>query len=201
MRKLIFTLIAAFVLWYVMFVIRPFNFWLMMGVATTLLSLFAVLFGRPLFDKGDFCLKHILIGIASAIFLYAIFWVGNQMLAMILPTRAENLSAIYANKDSLSPIIVGMLLFFPIGFGEELFWRGYVQRQFALKYGKWIGLGVATLIYVLVHVATGNPVLLLAALFCGLFWGGLYLRTGSLTTVIVSHMIWDPMIFVVWPIL
>jgi uncharacterized protein len=181
-------------------VLRPFNFWLMMGCATTLLSFFAILFGRPLFNKGDLCLKNILIGVASAILLYGIFWIGNQMLAMILSTRAEHLGAIYANKGSLSPMIVGALLFFPIGFGEELFWRGYVQRQFTMKYGKLVGLALATSIYVLVHLATGNPVLLLAALFCGLFWGGLYLWTGSLTTVIVSHMIWDPLIFVVWPV-
>lgn len=202
MLKLIGTIIAAFIMWYLIFVVRPFDFWLMMGVATILLSCLAVAFGRPLFAKGDLSLKHLLIGVASAMFLYGVFWVGSEVLTVIMPSsRAEHLASIYANKGSLPPVAVALLLFFPIGFGEELFWRGYVQRQFALKYGKWIGLALATSIYVAVHLPTGNPVLLLAALACGLFWGGLYAWTGSLTAVLVSHMIWDPLIFVVRPIL
>ena len=34
----------------------------------------------------------------------------------------------------------------------------------------------------------------------GLFWGGMYLKTGSLVPVLISHMIWDPLIFVLVPV-
>jgi hypothetical protein len=100
---------------------------------------------------------------------------------------------------NLSPIAVAGLLFFPIGFGEELFWRGYIQNKLAVKYGKYIGFIVATTIYTAIHIPTLNPVLILAALTCGIFWGYLYFLTGSLVVVIVSHMIWDPITFVFLP--
>ncbi|MBS1238114.1 MAG: hypothetical protein H6R37_1358, partial [Deltaproteobacteria bacterium] len=38
----------AFVLWAVMFVLRPFNFWVMLTFSTSLLSAIAFVLGRPL---------------------------------------------------------------------------------------------------------------------------------------------------------
>ena len=59
---------------------------------------------------------------------------------------------------------------------------------------------LTALLYTAIHVPTGNPVLILAALTCGLFWGGFYRATGRLVPVLVSHMLWDPFIFVIMPI-
>jgi hypothetical protein len=41
--------------------------------------------------------------------------------------------------------------------------------------------------------------LVLAAAVCGLFWGVLYLRTGSILLVAVSHTLWDIAVFVLFP--
>jgi membrane protease YdiL (CAAX protease family) len=59
---------------------------------------------------------------------------------------------------------------------------------------------VTILLYAGIHLPTKNPVLILAALTCGVFWGGLYWATGRLVPVLVSHMLWDPAIFVIFPI-
>jgi hypothetical protein len=93
-----------------------------------------------------------------------------------------------------------LLLFFPIGFGEEIFWRGYVQRGFAEKWSGRRAFILTTLLYTAVHLPTGNTVLIAAALTCGLFWSGVYFATGRLLPVLISHMLWDPAIFIVWPI-
>ena len=39
-----------------------------------------------------------------------------------------------------------------------------------------------------------------AAAVCGLFWGLLYLREGSLVPVMISHALWDVMTFVLFPL-
>lgn len=49
-------------------------------------------------------------------------------------------------------------------------------------------------------MTTGNPVLLLAALVCGLFWGLLYHFTKSLPLVVISHTAWDLLVFLVFPL-
>jgi uncharacterized protein len=206
-QALFMSILLAFVLWFVMFIIRPFNFWLMMSISTSLLAAVSFAFCRPLILREELSLKHILLGILAAALLYVVFWVGNQVLILVsgllpalIPDRAGNIEAVYANRGALPRVLVGALLFFPIGFGEEIFWRGFVQARFSKRWGASAAFALTTLLYAGVHVPTGNPVLILAALTCGMFWGGLYMAHGKLVPVIVSHMVWDPLIFVLFPI-
>lgn len=194
------SIVIAFILWFVMFVVKPFNFWVMMSVSTSILIAVSYLFGRPLFKTGELNIRNVSLGVASAVVLYFIFWTGKKLLPFFIPAHAENLSAVYGNMGGTPALIVAALLFFPIGFGEEIFWRGYIQKELSAGAGKYLGLIITTAIYTAVHIPTLNPVLILAALTCGLFWGYLYLLTGSLVVVLISHMIWDPLVFAVFPL-
>jgi uncharacterized protein len=200
------SLIFAFILWYTTFVIRPANFWLMMTFNTVFLGAVALprIGVRSL--RNDCTINKVLIGIVAAGLLYGIFWLGHLGLIAIhnhtglLPQRAENLNAVYANQGHVAPGLVALLLFFPIGFGEEVYWRGLVQKYLSSRWGTVAAFVATVLLYTAVHVSTGNPVLILASLVCGLFWSGLYQFTGSLVPVIVSHMIWDPFVFIILPV-
>ena len=58
-----------------------------------------------------------------------------------------------------------------------------------------------TLAYTLVHVPSLNPMLILAAMVCGIAWGGLYrLFPKQLPAILVSHALWDAAAFVWWPL-
>jgi membrane protease YdiL (CAAX protease family) len=206
-NRLYFSILLAFVLWVIMFVFRPLNFWVMLTFSTSLLAALSYAFGRPLIRPDELKWKNVLWGILLAAALYGIFWIGNQGLILIshwfpemLPDRLGKINAVYANLGALPPALVGILLFFPIGFGEEIFWRGFVQRRFGEKWNGCCAYILTTLLYTGVHLPTGNPVLITAALTCGLFWGGVYWITGSLLPVLISHMLWDPAIFIIWPI-
>jgi len=200
-------IVLAFVLWIVIFVFRPLNFWILLTFSTSLLAAIAFALGRPLLPSREFTAKNLLLGILLAALLYAIFYVGNQFLVLVsrlfpalLPDPAGNIASVYANLGGLSPGLVAFLLFFPIGFGEEIFWRGFVQRRFRERWSARSAFVLTALLYTAIHFPTGNPVLILAALTCGLFWGGFYWATGSLVPVLFSHMLWDPFIFVILPI-
>jgi len=201
-------IVLAVILWYVMFVIRPFNFWLMMSFSTGLLSILTFFVMGRLWQRAEWNGRNILLGIASALLLWGVFWIGNHILIFIsdifpeLPLqRAENINSVYANRGALSRYVVAALLFFPIGFGEEVFWRGFVQSSLQNKIKPLYAWLLATFLYMAVHIATGNPILLIAALVCGLFWGWMYWKTGSLVPVLISHMLWDPLIFIILPII
>ena len=60
---------------------------------------------------------------------------------------------------------------------------------------------VTTALYALVHIWTLNFILIAAAGVAWLFWGWLYQREQSLLTVIISHALWDVLIFVLFPLL
>ncbi len=205
-RAVIASVVIAFILWFIAFNIRPFNFWLLMTINTVMLSAISFYFGGVPCRINEFNARNIAIGILSAALLYGVFWAGHNILIManeytgLLPQRAENLSSIYANKGNVPPALIGLLLVFPIGFGEEIYWRGFIQKYFQGRRGKWAAFVITVLLYTGVHLPTANPVLILAAFICGIFWSGLYLLVGSLVPVLISHMVWDPFIFIIFPI-
>ncbi|GAB4028879.1 MAG: hypothetical protein Fur0012_02320 [Elusimicrobiota bacterium] len=189
------SVLIAFILWFLTFVIKPFNFWAMMSFnALTLIALASFSKGKILFAE-DFTLKNILLGFFSALVLYGIFFFGRKILAFI-PGNSQMLTSVYSNGSQTPRWLVAMLLFFPIGFAEEYFWRGWIQKKLYSAYPKFQAVLVASFIYAAVHIPTLNPVLILAAAVCGLYWGILYAISGSISLVIVSHMLWDPLIFV-----
>ena len=74
------------------------------------------------------------------------------------------------------------------------------RESLSERFGPTAGLFLTTAVYSLVHIVALNFMLLVAAAVCGLFWGWLYQREQSLIPVILSHSIWDVIIFVIFPL-
>jgi membrane protease YdiL (CAAX protease family) len=96
--------------------------------------------------------------------------------------------------------MIALLLIFPIAPGEETYWRGLVQRRLTERVGPRAGLLLSASVYSMVHLPTLNPTLILTAFIGGLVWGALYELTGNLVPVIISHTLWDILIFVILPL-
>jgi membrane protease YdiL (CAAX protease family) len=195
---------ALFVPLFVFRGIGAFDFWWWMSAnLAILLALTAAIDRRQLVLIAQDILERpaakIGAGILSAAGLYAVFFVGNILARRILPFAGAGISQVYGFKAGVSPLRVIFLMSLVIGPGEELFWRGYLQRNFQDRWGGWKGFLAATAVYALVHAGSGNPMLVLAAAVCGLFWGYLYLRTKSILLVLISHTIWDLAVFILFP--
>lgn len=172
-----------------------------MSVAAGSLALTAIMAQRrnPV-NHQRFKPSDMAVGIISAVILYGLFWAGHAISTRLLPFANGQVIQIYATKDQLSPILIALLLAFWIGPAEEIFWRGFIQQHLAGIFGANKGYIIATMLYAGVHIYAMNFMLFMAALICGAFWGYLYRRSGSLWPVIISHAIWDVIIFVVLPI-
>ena len=86
-----------------------------------------------------------------------------------------------------------------------MFWRGYVQRTLSRTLGgkrpEDKAFVITALVYALVHVWSLNFMLIMAALVAGCVWGLIYrIRPGMLPALIVSHALWDVLVFIVLPI-
>ncbi len=139
------------------------------------------------------------VGILSAAVLYGVFFAGNLVSRKILPFAAGGIGRVYEFRGGASDLRIALLMLLVIGPGEEIFWRGFLQRRWQERFGPVPGWLAAVAIYTFVHAGSGNPMLVLAAAVCGLFWGWLYLRTRSILLVAVSHTVWDLLVFVVAP--
>lgn len=142
----------------------------------------------------------IAMGVLSAAVLYSVFYVGNIVSRKLFFFAGSGIDSVYALKTDASTLRISLLMVCLIGPGEELFWRGFLQRRLERGFGKWRGLLLATMIYSLIHVASANVMLVLAAGVCGLFWGFLYQRFHSMLLNAVSHTLWDAAIFLVIPV-
>jgi membrane protease YdiL (CAAX protease family) len=76
--------------------------------------------------------------------------------------------------------------------GEELVWRGVVQRWAAERFGRGpAGLLAGAALYALAHAGALNPLLVAAALGCGLVWAWLHLWTDRFVAPFLCHLVWD----------
>jgi len=204
-RKVVSGVSLAFLLWFITFYLKPANFWFLMGFSTFFLLVFVFVFDKEIFSELKPEPKSFFYGLLSAVLLYGVFYIGNLFLKYVsafnlLKNRRILIENIYANKGNFSPVFISLLIIFPIAFGEEIFWRGFVQRKMNVLIGKWKALFITVFFYSIVHVFSLNPVLILAAFVCGIFWGLIYLYTENIRIVLISHIFWDLLIFIIFPI-
>lgn len=204
MRKLIFTLLLAAVLWTVMFspLTAPYvNFWWMMTASALTLSVLSTCFNPGWWKEVQWSISNVLLGVLIAAVLWGVFWTGDKVSSWLFDFARPQVNLIYGMKEGESPWLLSVLMLFLIGPAEEIFWRGYVQRTFSRRWNPNIGFAVATALYALVHAGSCNFMLLMAALVAGVVWGGLYrLFPERMAAIIVSHAVWDVAVFIWFPI-
>jgi len=195
---------AATALWFVLF--SPWTrdavpFWVTMAGATCLLAGYALWQQRGTLRRGlAFRPIWLAPGLAGAAALYGVFFVGRHVALALFDPAGDQVGQVYALRMAMPDAVLIPLLALWIAPAEEIFWRGFLQQRLAEKFGRWRGYLAAAGLYAAVHVWAFNPMLLAAALICGLFWGWMFARWRSLWPGIISHAVWDVAVFVLLPL-
>nr|QNO53103.1 hypothetical protein ODDINNFO_00017 [Methanosarcinales archaeon ANME-1 ERB6] len=92
-----------------------------------------------------------------------------------------------------------MVLF--VGVGEELLFRGVIQRDLTHAFGPAAGLVLASSVFCVMHLAWRSISELALVFFMGIIFGYLYYKTGSLTAPIIAHGVGNVMLVGVLPYL
>ncbi len=203
--KIILGYSLAFIGFALLFLEITFNFWYQIALTVALLVVYSAIADRrgmvAIFQEArDPWPRAFIWGIISAGFLYGFFYIGNWIAGFIFPFAPEQIGNIYSLKEQASTWEIALLITLIVGPGEEIFWRGYLQRKLVARRGL-VGLMLSIAAYTSVHLASGNFMLVVASAVAGVFWGLMYHRWRSIRMNIVSHLIWDLAIFVFWPIL
>lgn len=202
MKSLVSSIILAAILWLVMFF--PYlglelNFWAMMTMSSLLLTTCALVFGGK--PRGRLAWTEIALGAAIAVVLWGVFWMGDKCSQWLFDFARPQVDLIYGIKEGTSPSLIALLLLLIIGPGEEIFWRGFVQRRLSERFSPNAGFLLATAAYTLIHVSSLNFMLTMAAMVCGIAWGALYrFFPQHFTAIVVSHALWDAAAFVWFPL-
>lgn len=194
----------AALLWFYMF--SPWtsglsNFWVNMSIAALVLTACALKGNDGIHIGREHLAGHIALGIAIAFALWGVFWTGDKLSQLMFEFARGQVDSVYGMKDGSSPVLIAILLLFVIGPAEEYFWRGYVQKTMSDLYGSTTAMFITAIVYALVHIWSFNFMLVMAALVAGGVWGLIYrLRPSLLPALIVSHAVWDALVFVILPI-
>jgi membrane protease YdiL (CAAX protease family) len=194
------TLILAALLWFVTFRVNWGVFWFKISFSAGTLGLLSLWLDPIRNQPLRLNPTSVAFGLLSAAVLYGIFWLGKRASSAIFPFAESQIGAIYEKGEGTPLWLIALLLFFVTGPSEELYWRGYLQRNLASRFGGPLGWLLATAAYAGVHICSANIMLIGAAAVAGAFWGLLYLRMGDLRPVIVSHAAWSAFIFAAFPI-
>ena len=212
-RQLLIGIAVAATLWFYMFsqwTAGITNFWLTMAFSAVVLTTLTLAFtsDRRALLHVEKPLLQIVIGIGIAVALWGVFWVGDKLSAMMFSFARPEVDAVYSMKDGSREWTIALLLLLVVGPAEELFWRGFVQRRWRVllerrqfRFAADHAFVFTTLVYGLVHVWSFNFKLVMAALVAGAVWGFIYrLKPSLLPALVISHALWDALVFVIFPI-
>jgi membrane protease YdiL (CAAX protease family) len=182
-----------------------FDFWWWMSFNIAVLLIYAFAADKSYFrliqsELQKPVIRNIALGILTALLLYGYFAFGNWLSRELFSFAGNGINNVYGFKEGASLLRIGLLMGFIIGPGEELVWRGFLQRRWENRFGRFGAFIGVALLYTAVHAVSGNIMLILAALTCGLFWSFLYYKYRSIVLIVVSHTLWDILIFLVFPL-
>ena len=190
------------ILWPLTFIVFRAEFVYAMTVSTAILATFTLWKYRKYVSwlKTRTATGALAAGAAISVLLYLIFFAGYYFTAAIgLGGSVANVyTMLYSQHDGVALV----LLLAVIGIFEEIYWRGGVQgiaRKESKLFKKFPWL-LSTAYYTLVHFATLNPVLVLAAFAVGLVTSLTADRYGIVAST-VTHILWIEAIVVFLPVL
>jgi membrane protease YdiL (CAAX protease family) len=123
----------------------------------------------------------------------AVFVAGAAIVREIEPVRSVVADVLaHARQGNLLLVYVITLL---NGVGEEVFFRGALYAAIGRRHA----IPVSVAIYTLVTIATGNPMLVLAAVLMGTLWALQRRASGGIAAPMLTHLIWSTGMFFALP--
>jgi len=193
------TVALANLFWFVAFSVNWGSFWVKISLSAAILAFLSIRFQRQETGRWRCDRQTILLGLASAVVLYIVFWMAEVLSTALVPFAQDEIGRIYGQGQGTPLWLMIVLALFVTGPSEEYYWRGFIQRQLMDRFGAWQGWFLATALYAGVHVWSFNVVLIGAAWVAGAFWGLMYWRLGRLFPVIICHSVWSVLAFTLFP--
>lgn len=187
----------AYLLFYITFENKTAVFWYLYTATMLFLISYAIMNER--LDDEVPTKQYLTIGVISGVALYFLFFVGDLALTILPGSFDKQVLKIYVHFK-LEWVWHYLVLIFIIVPGEEIFWRGFVQKRLMKHMNKVIAVFVAASFHAAALYFSGFTILMLAAFLSGLVWGFLYMWKRSIPLVIISHLTFDLLLLIILPL-
>jgi membrane protease YdiL (CAAX protease family) len=177
------------------------NVWLGTSVAATL-SAALVVWAAP----GGFWRRLVsgwtpaAVGLAAGLVMILATHVGFRLVLALAPGLEAHVDELYRQLDDWPgrPAAAGILAVVVVV--EELVWRGLAVDLLRPRLAPALVVVAAAGLYAIPQLATGSLLVAALGFGCGLLWTTERLVTRSLAAPLVTHLVWDLGVFIVWPV-
>ncbi|HEY4622318.1 type II CAAX endopeptidase family protein [Solibacillus sp. FSL R7-0668] len=180
-----FTFYEKAIFWYL------YAFTLLVGIAIALVS--------SKFEDRIPTWQYLIYGIGYGTITYGFVKLGYILLPYIDANVTSEIPK-FLNNYGPQHIFHYIMLIFIIAVGEEMFWRGYVQQQLKRYTSPAWAVFITAILFSLSLAISGFIPGALAAIVAGLLWGALYEWKKSLPLIIVAHIVFVLLLFLVLPL-
>jgi uncharacterized protein len=172
-------------------------FWYMFTSSMLILISFSIV--KDEVDDAVRISVYFTLGILSGLLLYGLFIIGDFLFSLINFSIQDDVDKLY---QLFSPTMFWhylslMLIAIP---GEEIFWRGFILKKLLKNNRLWSSIVISSFMYASVNIYIGEWILVLATFIAGMMWGYLYAWKRSIPLVIVSHLVFDLFLFILFPL-
>lgn len=151
-------------------------------------------------ERWNVSSRSALLGLGVGGAMAAATWILYPISIDLVPSIAVEVPKLYALlRQPPGPVWAFPVLLLVVT-AEELVWRGLAIDVFSRHTTASGAVLLAALLYTLPQVAFRSPLLVVVAFSCGMVWGVLRARTGGLTAPLLAHLIWDLLVFVLFPV-
>ncbi len=182
---LFYTFSEKTIFWYL------YTFTLLVGIAISLVT--------EKFEDSLPTWQYLIFGIGYGTITYGIVKAGYLILPLISPNTSQQIAS-FLGKYGPSTVWHYLLLIFIIVVGEEMFWRGFVQQQLKRFVKSSYAVIITAALFSISVAISGFIPGVIAAFVAGLLWGALYEWKKSLPLIIVSHVVFVLLLFLVLPL-
>jgi len=195
-RKLIIGVLIAHLLMFFTFEDKN-VFWYIFTASMLVLISYSIIHEE--IEDNTSTLSYLTLGVASGLGLFGLFWLGSFLIELLNLPFANQITRLYSrfSPDLIWHYLVLVLILAP---GEEIFWRGFIQKRLSKYINVKMSIILSVILYASVHFYSGEFILVLAAIIAGLAWSILYAWKRSMPLVIVSHIVFDLLLFVFLPL-
>lgn len=150
--------------------------------------------GRPVWEQWHWNGRDAVLGAGASLpmllaFALCIGWPVGP-LGRIKQFCDEIVRPLFAACSVVDLAVIALLA----GVGEEMLFRGVLQETLSAWLNPWLGLAAASVIFGFFHPITPGYIVLAAGM--GAYLGYLWLATGNLLTVSITHGLYDFLVLV-----
>jgi membrane protease YdiL (CAAX protease family) len=177
------------------------NIWIGTGVAASVslvLLRWAPIGGAR--DMWNATRRTVLVGLGAGLLMSLATWALYPLSTELIPEIETEVTKLYALLRQTPGPVAAFPLLVLVVIAEERVWRGLALDLFGQGQPGLRAVTLSALVYTFPQIALRSPLLVAVALACGLVWGGLRVQTRGLAAPLIAHLLWDLLVFVLFPV-